>query len=98
MTTQMFVNLPVKHLNRPVAFFTKLGFTLSPPHQNVHLFTVAVRAGQSAHISQTGDTHAKGVSQGKMCAVRRVPILNNCQGETPRVRVGVHVDPTLALV
>ena len=30
MTTQIFVNLPVKDLNSSVAFFTKLGFTFDP--------------------------------------------------------------------
>jgi predicted lactoylglutathione lyase len=30
MATQIFVNLPVKDLNKSVAFFTKLGFTFNP--------------------------------------------------------------------
>ncbi|MGH9993408.1 MAG: VOC family protein [Nitrososphaera sp.] len=30
MTTKMFVNLPVKDLNKTIAFFTKLGFTFNP--------------------------------------------------------------------
>jgi uncharacterized protein len=30
MATQIFVNLPVKDLNRTVEFFTKLGFTFNP--------------------------------------------------------------------
>ncbi len=30
MATQIFVNLPVKDLNRTVSFFTKLGFTFNP--------------------------------------------------------------------
>lgn len=30
MTTQMFVNLPVKNLNNAVEFFTNLGFTFNP--------------------------------------------------------------------
>jgi hypothetical protein len=30
MATQIFVNLPVKDLNRSVEFFTKLGFTFNP--------------------------------------------------------------------
>jgi hypothetical protein len=30
MTKQIFVNLPVKDLNRSVAFFTKLGFKFDP--------------------------------------------------------------------
>lgn len=30
MTTQIFVNLPVKNLNMSVEFFTKLGFTFNP--------------------------------------------------------------------
>lgn len=30
MTTKIFVNLPVKNLNRSVAFFTELGFTFDP--------------------------------------------------------------------
>jgi uncharacterized protein len=30
MATKMFVNLPVKDLNRTVEFFTKLGFTFNP--------------------------------------------------------------------
>ena len=30
MATQIFVNLPVKDLNRSVAFFTKLGYTFNP--------------------------------------------------------------------
>lgn len=30
MVTQIFVNLPVKDLNRSVAFFTKLGYTFNP--------------------------------------------------------------------
>jgi predicted lactoylglutathione lyase len=31
MATQIFVNLPVKDLNKSVAFFTKLGFSPSTP-------------------------------------------------------------------
>jgi uncharacterized protein len=30
MVTQIFINLPVKHLNKSMAFFTKLGFTFNP--------------------------------------------------------------------
>ncbi len=30
MITQIFVNLPVKHLDKSMAFFTKLGFTFNP--------------------------------------------------------------------
>lgn len=30
MTTQIFVNLPVKNLNNAVEFFTNLGFTFNP--------------------------------------------------------------------
>ena len=30
MATKIFVNLPVKNLNRSVEFFTKLGFTFNP--------------------------------------------------------------------
>lgn len=30
MATQIFVNLPVKDLNKAVAFFTRLGFTFNP--------------------------------------------------------------------
>lgn len=30
MPTQIFVNLPIKDLNRSVEFFTKLGFTFNP--------------------------------------------------------------------
>ena len=30
MSTQIFVNLPVKDLDRSVAFFTKLGYTFNP--------------------------------------------------------------------
>ncbi len=30
MATKIFVNLPVKDLNRSVTFFTKLGFTFNP--------------------------------------------------------------------
>ncbi|MEO6523886.1 MAG: VOC family protein [Mucilaginibacter sp.] len=30
MATQIFVNLPVKNLNRSIEFFTKLGYTFNP--------------------------------------------------------------------
>jgi predicted lactoylglutathione lyase len=30
MATKIFVNLPVKDLNKSIAFFTKLGFTFNP--------------------------------------------------------------------
>jgi len=30
MATQIFVNLPVKDLNKSVAFFTKIGYTFNP--------------------------------------------------------------------
>lgn len=30
MATQIFVNLPVKDLNRSIAFFTQLGYTFNP--------------------------------------------------------------------
>ena len=30
MATQIFVNLPVKNLNKSIEFFTKLGFTFDP--------------------------------------------------------------------
>ena len=30
MATKIFVNLPVKDLNRTIEFFTKLGFTFNP--------------------------------------------------------------------
>ena len=30
MATQIFVNLPVKDLNKSIAFFTKLGFSFNP--------------------------------------------------------------------
>ncbi|MEO8173382.1 MAG: VOC family protein [Sediminibacterium sp.] len=34
MATQIFVNLPVKDLNRSIAFFTKLGYTFNPQFTN----------------------------------------------------------------
>lgn len=34
MARQIFVNLPVKSLDRSVAFFTKLGFTFNPEYTN----------------------------------------------------------------
>jgi uncharacterized protein len=34
MTTQIYVNLPVKNLNPTVEFFTKLGFTFNPQFTN----------------------------------------------------------------
>ena len=34
MPTQIFVNLPVKDLNRSVQFFTKLGYTFNPQFTN----------------------------------------------------------------
>jgi len=34
MTTKIFVNLPVKDLNKSVAFFTKLGFSFNPQFTN----------------------------------------------------------------
>ena len=34
MTTQMFLNLPVKNLNRSVEFFTQLGYTFNPNFTN----------------------------------------------------------------
>jgi uncharacterized protein len=30
MATKIFVNLPVKDLNKTIEFFTKLGFTFNP--------------------------------------------------------------------
>ena len=34
MSTKIFVNLPVKDLNKTVEFFTKLGFTFNPQFTN----------------------------------------------------------------
>lgn len=34
MTTQIFVNLPVKDLNKTIEFFTALGFTFNPQFTN----------------------------------------------------------------
>lgn len=34
MTTQIYVNLPVKDLGKSVAFFTQLGFTFNPQFTN----------------------------------------------------------------
>jgi predicted lactoylglutathione lyase len=34
MTTQIFVNVPVKDLDRSVEFFTKLGYTFNPQFTN----------------------------------------------------------------
>jgi predicted lactoylglutathione lyase len=34
MATQIFVNLPVKDLNRSVEFFTRLGYTFNPQFTN----------------------------------------------------------------
>jgi len=34
MSTQIYVNLPVKDLQKSIAFFTKLGFTFNPQFTN----------------------------------------------------------------
>ncbi|MBP4136595.1 VOC family protein [Flavobacterium geliluteum] len=34
MTTKIFLNLPVKDLNRTIAFFTQLGFSFNPKFTN----------------------------------------------------------------
>ncbi len=34
MTTQIYVNLPVKDLQKSIAFFTQLGFTFNPQFSN----------------------------------------------------------------
>ena len=36
MTTRIYVNLPVKDLDRSVAFFTKLGYTFNPQFTNAN--------------------------------------------------------------
>lgn len=42
MTTQMFLNLPVKNLNRSVEFFTKLGYTFNPQFTNENAICMVV--------------------------------------------------------
>jgi hypothetical protein len=42
MATKIFVNLPVKDLNRSVAFFTKLGFKFNPQFTNENAASLIV--------------------------------------------------------
>ena len=43
MATQIFVNLPVKDLNRSVAFFTALGYTFNPQFTDENATCMIVR-------------------------------------------------------
>ncbi len=48
MTRQMFVNLPVKNLDKSVEFFTKLGFTFNPQYTDENATCMIV--GESSFV------------------------------------------------
>ena len=65
MATQIFVNLPVKDLNRSIEFFTKLGYTFNPQFTDEELRAVVATA---KDYNMTVAVHAHG-SEGMKRAV-----------------------------
>lgn len=56
MATQIFVNLPVKDLNRSVAFFTALGYTFNPQFTDENA-TCMIVSEEHIYVMLLVDTH-----------------------------------------
>lgn len=80
MPSQIFVNLPVKDLNRSVDFFTKLGFTFNPQFTDENATCMIV--GENNYVMLLVEPFFKGFSR------REIP----APGKTAEVIIAISTD------
>ncbi len=69
MATKMFVNLPVKDLNRTVEFFTKLGFTFNPQFTDENATCMII--GEDIYVMLLVDRFFKTFTKKEICNVAK---------------------------
>jgi predicted lactoylglutathione lyase len=94
MSTKIFVNLPVKDLNRSVAFFTRLGFKFNPQFTDETGTCMIV----SEDIFVMLLTHAKfkAFTPNPICDARKSTEVLVCLSADSREKVDVYVRRGLA--
>lgn len=69
MTTQIFLNLPVRDLNRTIEFFTKLGFTFDPRFTDENATCMIV--GKDIFVMLLVETFFKTFTKKEICDTAR---------------------------
>ena len=71
MATQIYVNLPVKDLDRSVAFFTKLGYTFNPQFTNANATCMIV--GENIFVMLLVEKFFKTFTPNEFVTLQRAP-------------------------
>ena len=85
MATQIFVNMPVKNLNRSVKFFTKLGYKFDPEFTNKDATCMIV--GKNIFVMLLVEKFFKSFTKKKLCDATRCTEVIVCLSATSRAKI-----------
>jgi uncharacterized protein len=94
MATQIFVNMPVKNLNRSVKFFTKLGYKFDPEFTNKSGTCMIV--GKNIFVMLLVEKFFKSFTKKKLCDATRCTEVIVCLSATSRAKVDKMVAKAVA--
>ncbi len=94
MATQIFVNLPVKDLNKSVEFFTKLGFTFNPQFTDENATCMIV--GENIFVMLLVEEFFKTFTPKEICDTTKSAEVLVCLSSESRVEVDVMVSKAIA--
>ena len=85
MATQIFVNLPVKHLNKSIEFFTKLDFTFDPKFTDENATCMIV--GENIFVMLLVENFFKSFTKKEICDATRYTEVLVCLSADSREKV-----------
>ncbi|MEO5861638.1 MAG: VOC family protein [Burkholderiales bacterium] len=94
MTTQIFVNLAVKNLDKSVDFFTKLGFTFDPKFTDANATCMIV--GENIFVMLLVESFFKTFTDKKICDARKSTEVLVCLSSESRGKVDELVGKAVA--
>lgn len=94
MATQIFVNLPVKDLNRSVAFFTKLDYQFDPQFTDENATCMIV--GENIFVMLLVESFFKTFTNKELCDATRIAEVIVCLSVESRAQVDEMVGKAVA--
>jgi predicted lactoylglutathione lyase len=94
MTTQIYVNLPVKDLQKSVAFFTTLGFTFNPQFTNENATCMIV--GENIFVMLLVEKFFQTFTPHPICDAKKATEVLVCLSRESRAEVDAMVSAAVA--
>jgi predicted lactoylglutathione lyase len=94
MATQIYVNLPIKDLQKSVAFFTQIGFTFNPQFTNENATCMIV--GENIFVMLLVEDFFKTFTPNPICDARKATEVLICLSRESRAQVDAMVSAAVA--